>query len=194
MGNITKDCTQRAIAGDLDALSECWRENRRWLLTVLLAHCPRGVDAEDLLGEVALRVVREISELSDPAALRAWLRVIAVNVARSSVRQASLRSCETLQVDPIDPRHGEEERREESESRTQRILQLVDGLRQEYREPLLLKAVHGWSQRQIAATLGVPVTTVETRLARARRSLRAQVSNNSSGASSCWTPSIAKKS
>jgi RNA polymerase sigma-70 factor (ECF subfamily) len=45
-------------------------------------------------------------------------------------------------------------------------------LPEHYREPLLLRAVRGMSYRQIADTLGVPITTVETRLARARRMLR----------------------
>ena len=36
----------------------------------------------------------------------------------------------------------------------------------------MLRAVEGLSQRSIAARLEVPVTTVETRLAKARRRLR----------------------
>ena len=41
-----------------------------------------------------------------------------------------------------------------------------------YREPLFLKAVQGLSYRNIAEILGLPETTVETRIARARRMLR----------------------
>jgi RNA polymerase sigma-70 factor (ECF subfamily) len=41
-----------------------------------------------------------------------------------------------------------------------------------YREPLLLKAIEGLSQRQIAEVMGLSEEAVETRLARARRLLR----------------------
>ena len=41
----------------------------------------------------------------------------------------------------------------------------------EYREPLLL-SLRGLQQRVIAELMDVPVTTVETRLVRARRMLR----------------------
>ena len=48
----------------------------------------------------------------------------------------------------------------------------VADLEPQFREPLLLRAVEGMSQREVAELLCVPETTVETRLARARRHLR----------------------
>ena len=45
----------------------------------------------------------------------------------------------------------------------------------EYREPLLLRCVQALTYQQIGAILDMPVTTVETRLARARRMLRQEV-------------------
>ena len=53
-----------------------------------------------------------------------------------------------------------------------RMLELVQTLEPEYREPLILRAVRGLSYKHIAEVLGVPVTTIETRLVRARRMLR----------------------
>jgi hypothetical protein len=41
-----------------------------------------------------------------------------------------------------------------------------------YREPLLLKCVRGLSYRAISELLGLPETTIETRIARGRRMLR----------------------
>jgi RNA polymerase sigma-70 factor (ECF subfamily) len=46
--------------------------------------------------------------------------------------------------------------------------ELPDG----YREPLLLKAIQGLSYREIGRILGLPETTIETRIARGRRMLR----------------------
>jgi RNA polymerase sigma-70 factor (ECF subfamily) len=48
----------------------------------------------------------------------------------------------------------------------------IRGLPALYREPLVLKHVNGWSYRQIADAMDMPVETVETRLVRARRLLR----------------------
>ena len=53
---------------------------------------------------------------------------------------------------------------------------------EEYREPPLLAGVRGMSYKQIADLMGVPVTTVETRLARARRMVREELERSGSGA------------
>ena len=58
------------------------------------------------------------------------------------------------------------------EEETRRITDLLDQLPDGYREPLLLKAVQGLSYRQIGHILGLPDTTVETRIARGRKMLR----------------------
>src|SRR5690554_331217 len=68
-------------------LRELWLAHRRWVGAILLAHKPAREDLEDLLHEVALRFVRSADELRDPAAVRPWLRTVAVNVARTAGRK-----------------------------------------------------------------------------------------------------------
>jgi RNA polymerase sigma-70 factor (ECF subfamily) len=48
----------------------------------------------------------------------------------------------------------------------------------EYREPLLLRCVRALSYQQISDILELPVTTIETRLARARRMLREEIGDH----------------
>jgi RNA polymerase sigma-70 factor (ECF subfamily) len=52
------------------------------------------------------------------------------------------------------------------------VLEAIRALPALYREPFVLRHLQGWSYRQIAETMGLPVDTVETRLVRARRLLR----------------------
>jgi RNA polymerase sigma-70 factor (ECF subfamily) len=49
---------------------------------------------------------------------------------------------------------------------------LAMNLDEGYREPLLLRCVQELSYREIGEILGLPETTVETRIARGRRMLR----------------------
>jgi DNA-directed RNA polymerase specialized sigma24 family protein len=53
-----------------------------------------------------------------------------------------------------------------------RLLNLAARLPDGYREPLILKAVRDMSYREIGRIMGLPETTVETRIARARKQLR----------------------
>lgn len=173
---------ERAIAGDSEALRALWESNRRWVAAVALAHMPRdgSVDLEDVLQEVAMRLVRTVHRVRDPAVMRAWLRTVAVNVARTAGRRKSARLRlvrGAAREQPAGPSPGESGADHEvgrlEEGR--RALAAAERLPPEYREPLLLRSVRGMSYRQIADVMGVPVTTVETRLARARRMVREEL-------------------
>ena len=162
------------MAADQDAISSLWRIHRRWVAAILLAYKPRDVELEDLLQEVAVKLVRDVHRLKDPGALRPWLRAVAINAARTAGRRRKVRSQVISTGDgrvldgPGEMPVGEDRGREEG----RRLMEIARGLPPEYREPLMLRAVRGLSYRQIADALELPITTVETRLARARRMVR----------------------
>jgi RNA polymerase sigma-70 factor (ECF subfamily) len=168
------DWIRAAQRGDRAAAGEVWCQQRRFVATILLAHGSMR-DLDDLLQEVALRMTRSLGELDDPAQLRPWLRAIARNVAIDHGRRAP-----PLQIAPRQPGCGDEPcepwfdaaSQQRHSDDLEQTLRDLDQLHPTYREPLLLRAVDGLSQREIAGLLGVAETTVETRLARARRWLR----------------------
>lgn len=179
---------ERAIAGDAEAVRALWETHRRWLAAVTLAHMPRAhkqgdPELEDLLQEVAVRVVRTIHTLRDPATLRPWLRTIAVNVARTAGRRRVPRlrlirpeeSAPTPMAEVAGRDPGETHPGAGSLEEGRRAMAAAQRLPAEYAEPLFLRCVRGMSYKQIADVLGVPVTTIETRLARARRMLREEL-------------------
>lgn len=166
---------EAAIGGDADALQRLWRSHRRWVAAVLLAHKPREAELEDLLQEVACSMVERIGELREPDRFRSWLRTVSLNAARTAGRRARTRRlfrvrrrASALESCAPAPDAGQAEE-------ARRLVEIVQRLHPDYSEPLLLRALRGLSQRQIAQTLGVPETTVETRLARARKMLREEL-------------------
>ncbi|HYF15692.1 MAG TPA: RNA polymerase sigma factor [Phycisphaerales bacterium] len=174
---------QRGIAPGLSLaesedtwLRAAWAENRRWVAAVLLAYKPAWADVEDLLQDVALSVVRKLPELRDPEAVRGWLRTVAINAAHAAARKGKRWSkhesldgvVAAIGVDA----HAEAEERSRVSDEGRRLLRLAAKLPEGYREPLLLKAVHGMSYREIGRVMDIPETTVETRIARARKRLR----------------------
>jgi RNA polymerase sigma-70 factor (ECF subfamily) len=164
------------------AVDALWRDHRRWVAAILLAHMSREAELEDLLQEVAVIVVTRIGELRDPGALRPWLRTIAINAARMEARSGKSRRTrlrplenEDGEISITDPSSEREQLASDARAEAETVLRLARALPEDYREPLLLRSVHGLTQKQIAATLGVPETTVETRLSRGRRLLRQQL-------------------
>lgn len=166
-----------AIAGDADAVHALWHTHRRWVAAILLAHKPREAEVDDLLQEVAMSLVKNIQTLNDPAAVKPWLRTIAINLARSSGRRQRVvkKTLPILAAGAQRTADLNESADEPGDDRGRRALELTSRLPPEYREPLILRAVRGMSYRQIADVMGVPMTTIETRLARARRMLKEEM-------------------
>ena len=160
---------------DRDAIERLWRENRRWLASVILAHKPAAADLEDLLQEVAATLVTKGHTIRDEASARGWLRIVAINAARNAGRRRTRRGeHRAVPIDALadhlaaagsaaDPAAPAMERE---------LIQRLAALPEAYREPLLLRAVRGLSAAVIGEVLGLGEATVNTRLARARRMLR----------------------
>ena len=170
-----------AVSGDRNALRDLWAANRRWVAAILLAHKPRWADVEDLLQEVAVSMVRKVGEVRDPRAVRPWLRTVAINVAHAAARSGRRRQGdERLSL----PEGGDDVREGRTRDHTaapmslsdreqgRLLMDLASQLPDGYREPLLLKALHDLSYREIGVILDLPETTIETRIARGRRQLR----------------------
>lgn len=171
----------QAMAGDEESMRSLWADHRRWVAAILLAHKPRWADVEDLLQEVALSFVKKVHELRDPRALKPWLRTVALNAAHAAARSGKVRTWATGKQS-VDGSHDADQRSAADEvpvpegyaqnETATRLMELAARLPDGYREPLLLKAVQNMSYREIGKLMGLPETTVETRIARARRQLR----------------------
>lgn len=167
-----------ARSGDAAALRALWEENRRWVAAVILTHKPAKADLDDILQEVAATLCQRIGDVQDDSAFRGWLRMVAVNAARLAGRKQEIRLRHASQhasmvasgVSDAGAIAGSIPGMLSEEA--QRILDAARSLPQEYSEPLLLRAVQGLSYRAIGQIMALPETTIETRIARARRMLR----------------------
>lgn len=178
---------RRASGGDRIAQQELWRTHRRWVAAIILAHRPQSVEVDDLMQEVAVKLLSKIHTLRDPSAFRPWLRQIVINVCRGTARSMRpmlhLAQGEAPEDGPVDvtrvpmPASSEETSNQivDRHDAAGRLMQQALSLPPEYREPLLLRCIRAMTYQQISDVLGLPVTTIETRLARARRMLRDEI-------------------
>ncbi len=174
-----------AQQGDRIAQEKLWEANRRWVAAIILAHRPRRIDLEDLMQEVAVKFLTKLDTLRDAGAFRPWLRQIAINACRGAARRlkpsVGLSSGAAPEEGEVSlPAEGGLQTDAEVEHRdaADHLLAQVMTLPSEYREPLLLRCMNELSYQQIGALLDLPVTTIETRLARARRMLRTELAED----------------
>ncbi len=173
---VNEGVVSAAIKGDRDALALLWDDSRRWIGAIILTHKSREADLEDLLQQVAMQICRKISTLEDPKAFRGWIRTIAINIARAEGRKRTRRKRSMLRLVGLEPDRdhtkdmADEQFVESEESR--RVYHAARSLPAGYREPVLLRCLQSMSYEQIGDAMGLPVTTIETRIARGRRMLR----------------------
>lgn len=121
--------------------------------------------AEDLVQETFLRAWRALDGLREEKAAKGWLLVI---LRREYARGRS------RYPPPHDGAETDELAGDEVSSiEVLHLRRALAQLPEEYREPLLLQVLGGFSGEEIADILGIPPATVMTRLFRARQRLRA---------------------
>ena len=181
--SVDEQLVERARDSDRVAQQELWRAHRRWVAAIILAHRPRSVEVEDLLQDVAVKFIDKLHTLREAGAFRPWLRQITLNVCRGAARswRTTLRLGQARDDGEgrdagtvAEPAGGAIDIQQDAEQRdaAARLMQQALGLPIAYREPLLLRCLRSMSYQQISDALELPVTTIETRLARARRMLR----------------------
>ncbi|HVF73715.1 MAG TPA: sigma-70 family RNA polymerase sigma factor [Acidimicrobiales bacterium] len=113
-------------------------------------------DGDDAAQQTFIAVLRNLRSLREPAALKGWVRRIAV---REAYRAASRQPTEALldantELPDLDTSVD--------------VQSVLAKLRPEHRAVLVLRDLDGLSEAETAALLGVPEGTVKSRLHRAR--------------------------
>lgn len=125
--------------------------------------------AEDIVQESLLRAWRSRDSLKEASSARAWLLTI---VRREHARLYERKRLELVGLeDEIEHNAGAFSAADDSELQTLRGA--IFKLPTEYREPLVMQVMGGFSTEEIARELELSSTAVLTRLFRARNKLRA---------------------
>jgi RNA polymerase sigma-70 factor (ECF subfamily) len=132
--------------------------------------------AEDVVQESMLRAWKARDSLLDESAAKPWLLTI---IRREYARTFERKRLPTVDVDELianeEPLLAAAEQQEINDVRAA-IMKLSD----EYREPLVLQVLMGYSTAEIARELDLSGPAVLTRLYRARRELRAACGEDTS--------------
>ncbi|HUF90333.1 MAG TPA: sigma-70 family RNA polymerase sigma factor [Gemmatimonadota bacterium] len=150
-------------------------------------------DAEDLVQETYLKAVRALDRYREDASCKAWLFRILTNAYIDRYRRAR-RQPRSVELDEggatglyedalddtlsdpfgLDPGSADAADLEWflSLSMSDPVKAAIDGLPDPFRELVVLRDLEGFSYRECADLLGIPVGTVMSRLHRGRRLLR----------------------
>ncbi|MDP2561740.1 sigma-70 family RNA polymerase sigma factor [Psychrobium sp. 1_MG-2023] len=121
---------------------------------------------EDLVQETFLRAWRAIDQLADINAAKSWLITI---LRRENARRFERKQLSLVDID--DCEIADEQDTTSTEIENDELRQAIEMLAPEYKEPLVLQALLGFSGDEISKQLGLNKNTVMTRLFRAKKQL-----------------------
>ena len=177
---------ERCLAGDDSAFDELVQRYQDMVFNLSYRLLGSYDESADMTQEVFLQVYRKLVSFRRDASLRTWIYRIVINRAKNRQRwwmrrfgEMTAISLDDAEANPTCDLIALEdglamapdkalERKEES----QLLMRAIDGLPFSHRTILLLKEIEGLSYEEIGATLDLPLGTVKSRLARARKSLR----------------------
>lgn len=172
----------RAAAGDQPAYGMLMRRHKVPIYNVLRRFTGDPDEAHDLLQESFVAAWRSIGRYDPARSFPAWLRQIAVNKGRDWRRRRTVRML-IAAVTPfardatdfiVDPAPSPEAAAADRQM-LQRVDTAIAALPISLKEPFVFTVFDGLSQREAAELLGISEKAVETRVARARKSLSTSI-------------------
>lgn len=147
-----------------------WEEYGSQLRNFLVAKVPTPEDADDLLQEILIKTHKNLNTLKEPEKFKSWLYQIARNTIidyyrkqRPIVSDQDIRNSLPAQdPDPENPVLSE---------LSQCVRPFLKQLPDKYREALEATDLEGRSQKDLAQELGLPHSTVKSRVQRGRSML-----------------------
>lgn len=158
------------------------------LYSAALRMTRNSADAEDVVQETFLKAYRAYDSFEAGTNLKAWLYRILTNVYINKYRKARRRPSEVelgeLQDLYLFKRLGEQSGARESAEKEaldmfvdEDIIEAIESLPENFRLAVLYADVDGFSYKEIAAILDVPIGTVMSRLHRGRKLLQKKLWN-----------------
>ena len=170
--NINRRIVERCLEGDIKAQYHLYKQYSKAMYNIAIRFLNNKMDAEDILQESFITAFRRLSELKNPDVFGSWLKRIVINKCISLQRK---RKIDFQEIDEY--KHGEEVLPDEETKEVDPSIvhKAIRQLPPKGRSVLVLRALEGYSHREIAEMLEISVSTSKTQYSRALSLLHIQL-------------------
>jgi RNA polymerase sigma factor (sigma-70 family) len=157
-----------------ERVDELYRAHRQGIYRYALATLSNPADAEDVTQTTFMNALRALERGEQPRNPEGWLIAIAHNLVRERYRKARARPLEVaLEPEAVGARQEDDQTKPSVDD----IVRAMAGIPESQRSALVLREFEGRSYAEIARTLDMTTSALETLLFRARRSLAEELEN-----------------
>jgi RNA polymerase sigma-70 factor (ECF subfamily) len=168
-----------AVRGDRSAMNELLRQQYDRMYAVSRRILGNDSDAADATQDAMISVVRSMSKFDGRSSFGTWVYRITTNACLDELRRRRRRPTLAERDPERDPSRDHDPHTADpaAERPLDRVVDkmaldaALASLPEEFRVPIVLRDVADFDYAEIAVTLGVPVGTVKSRIARGRGAL-----------------------
>ncbi len=164
---ITKSDIKKAASGDEAAMEKIYQYYSAFVWNVALKTCLNRDVAADALQEVFIKVFKKLGSFRFYSSLKTWIYRITVNTTLNLIKKEKRREGLELDCTRLKARSGEPDL--ESKQTAQELLGTLDP---EDRILIVMREMEGMSYKEIAASSKMTLSSVKTRIYRAREKMR----------------------
>ncbi|MEM6725242.1 MAG: sigma-70 family RNA polymerase sigma factor [Bacteroidota bacterium] len=164
----------QAKAGDMVAFQQLIEQQEQQIYSTALGMLGHEQDARDVTQNTFIRFYKSLKDFRGDAQLSTYLTRIAINLSLNEIRSKSRRAGwmrligkDEKQIDL--PDHSQDPDREDTRQMVQ------DAIRQlppDFRSVVVLRMIEGYSTKETAEILDLPMGTIGSRLSRAQQQLK----------------------
>jgi RNA polymerase sigma-70 factor, ECF subfamily len=160
---------ERTLGGEPDAFNMLVRRWERQIYGLTLRMLGRDEEAKDATQETFLSAYRNLSKFRGEAKFSSWIYRIALNICNTKLKS---RAKVTISLDEQWETRGIEFAAEtedlgsniQQQQITRHVRRALQGLPAEMRQVIIMKEYEGMKFSEIADILGIPISTVKTRM------------------------------
>jgi len=160
---------RKALNGDRYAFGEIVKKNEQLVAKTIIGMLGNTQEAEDVGQEVFIRFYKSMDNYKGDSALSTYLTRIAINLSLNEIKK--LQKNQNVNIENYNYKISADDEVEKKEI-TDTVTTALQQLEPEFRSVVILRMIQGYSSKETAQILNLPVGTVLSRLSRAHQKLK----------------------
>lgn len=169
---------QKSINGDKKSLERLMEIKHKEILYYTISLAPsKNLDAQDIAQEAMVAIIKNISKLREPACFTSWMCRIVRNTMVDMMNK--IKNEKSVALDSYEDDYIEEENKEflpeefiEDEEKNKILVDVIEGLPENYREALMLRYYMNLSYKEISEVMDANNDKVKNDIARGKRLMK----------------------
>ena len=160
------------LEGNKDAFSEIIYRYKRLIYSVAYKFARDNDEVNDLAQEAFIKIYKSLSKYDCQYKFSTWSVKVATNICLDHVRRKKLKSVSLDEIENFTGSNNSPEEYYLRKEKSQTLKNAIEELPEIYRVPILMYHQKGMSYKEIADSLGKPMSIIKNRIFRARHTLK----------------------